>query len=466
MEIIWRNFKYYDKEIVFEIENSDFVSIDLRTTGILPSENDEKENDKINDINDNELKTEMNQYIYNKYKKIVQQHTIIQLGITIFKNISSSDDPQKKIVYECHPYCLYLFINSKDLKFQGEIEFSLDLLHLRYLKEQNIDFNKWINDGIYYMNDDQYITLYDGLIKNNINNDDFSIDPSLLKLKPKDLDRVNENIEEVIDQFINKENPEINSYLIDNLPKFLLYYVKTKLPNNFYYQENFRLKSKWCTLITRFHNKEEKEKLHISDIKSQIEDLNYKQGAKKVFDALTNKYFCAEGEDEKNIKKGQIKYHFKTNQTNKKTIIGHNIFLNLMFLMSKLDNDLPDKYDAYQKLINEKFETIYDTKYLFEKYKNFLYENMNVQMNNEKNNNINNKSDIDTMYQFLNSKLSDCVNIEMRPHKDLFRDESYGVAYDSYITGISFLYLKHGIKNVDLLKGNENCFSSLGGWAQ
>ena len=94
---------------------------------------------------------------------------------------------------------------------------------------------------------------------------------------PKNIKLANDTIKEIKENFINKG---CENYIIDYFPKFLLYYIKTKLPNNLYFKENCRIMigdKKNVTLITKFKSKEDKEKLYKEDILSKLKELNHKK---------------------------------------------------------------------------------------------------------------------------------------------------------------------------------------------
>ena len=103
--------------------------------------------------------------------------------------------------------------------------------------------------------------------------------------KKYDYEWAKKTIEDIRQNFLEQEKMYANSYIIDCMPKFLLYYIKTQLPQNLYFQENFRIKRNWCTLITGFKTKEEKEELYKNDVLCQLKELEHKKGAKKLFDA-------------------------------------------------------------------------------------------------------------------------------------------------------------------------------------
>ena len=169
MEITCKNYYKLEKELLNLIETSDYISFDLEMTGI------ESEN------NNSLLDTPESRYF--KYKQSAEKYSIIQLGLSFFKLITNPNIYHKQIIYECRPYNLYLFPNSKDLKDICQDEMQLEVKCMHFIKKGKIDLNKWVNEGIHFLNKKQYRKLYKNIIENNINNDDFHMDITCLKQK-------------------------------------------------------------------------------------------------------------------------------------------------------------------------------------------------------------------------------------------------------------------------------------------
>ena len=422
MEIVFSNYEREEKKIINFIKESDYISFDLEMTGI--------ENDKNNIIID----TPKNRYI--KYKKTADKYSIIQLGLTIFKK--DKTDPN---LYNCYPYNFYLFPNANDLKALSQDNMNFEIKSMIFNSNGKIDFNKWINEGIYYLNKKQYRQLYINITKNNINNDDFFIDTTFMEQKPADLELAENTIKEIKDNFIDAQI-SANSYIIDCMPKFILYYIKKRLPNNLYFKENCKVFRNWCTLITKFNTKEQKEELYKNDVLNQLRELEHKKGVKKIIDAIFNKVVYGsmninEQSDEDIIKKTKL--------------IGHNMSLDLMFIISNLGDSLPEEYIEFKNVIKNNFENIYDTKLLFEEFKkNELEKYNNVAIKDI-------KSVLDNMYPYLKSRFNDSIKFAIKTKDEEFKEEQFHSAgYDSYITGLCFLYMIHGDKTGQIIEKNKN----------
>ena len=388
MELLARDFEKNIDDILNHIENSDYISFDLEMTGI--------ENDKNNSLID----TPENRYL--KYKLTSEKYSIIQLGITFFKE-NKTNENKNQIIYDCYPYNLYLFPNSKDLKILSEDNMNLEIKCMLFNRKGKIDFNKWINEGIHYLNEKQYRELYKNIIEKNINNDNYYTDITHLNQNISDYELAEKTIEDIQKNFINEGKMYVNSYM----------------------------------------NQKEKEELFKNDILSQLRELEHKKGAKKIIDAIFNKIYYGSKEINDNFQKDN-------NKKRKKILIGHNMSLDLLFIISKLGDKLPDDYSEFKKLITDQLECIYDTKYLFEEFKNSKYNSNNFVIKDI-------KSVLDSMYPYLKSSFSENVKIEIKLKDGAFNEETYHSAgYDSYITGSCFLYMKYAMKNNNFIQENKN----------
>ena len=391
-----------------------------------------------NDENNILFDTPENRYI--KYKKTSEKYSIIQLGLTIFNREKNVQNNTSQIIYNCYPYNLYLFPNANDLKTLSQDSMNLERKSMLFNRKGKLDFNKWINEGIYYLNQKQYRNLYKNITQNNINNDDFYIDTSFLSKKPSDLEQAENTIKEIRENFVDVKIVA-NSYIIDYMPKFLLYYIKKKLPNNLYFKENCRIFRNWCTLITRFKNQEEKDELYKNDVLSQLRELEHKKGVKKITDAIFNKFSCGNVDVDKNF----IEQKFSKNK-----LIGHNMSLDLMFIISNLGESLPDKYTDFKKMIKNSFDTIYDTKLLFEEFKKNEINKNNIAIKDV-------RSVLDNMYPYLKSRYDHLIKFVIKTKNDEFKeDQFHSAGYDSYITGQCFLYMLHGDVTGQILNKNKN----------
>ncbi len=215
MELVSRDFDRMEYELLKYIEDSDYISFDLEMTGI--------ENDKNNSLID----TPENRYL--KYKLTSEKYSIIQLGISFFIKKQNPNN-SNEILYDCFPYNLYLFPNSKDLKELSQDELNLEIKCMLFNRKGKIDFNKWVTEGIHYLNERQYRESYKNITEKNINNDNFHVDISHLEQKIYDYEWAHKTIEDIQENFLKQGKMYENSYIRDGMPKFLLCYIKQQFP--------------------------------------------------------------------------------------------------------------------------------------------------------------------------------------------------------------------------------------------
>ena len=124
--------------------------------------------------------------------------------------------------------------------------------------------------------------------------------------------------------------------------------------------------------------------------------------------------------------------------------------LDLMFIISNLGESLPDKYSEFKKMIKNNFDTIYDTKLLFEQFKKNEINKNNLPIKEI-------KSVLDNMYPYLKSRFDHLIKFVIKTKNDKFKEEQFHSAgYDSYITGQCFLYMLHGDITGQILNNNKN----------
>ena len=124
--------------------------------------------------------------------------------------------------------------------------------------------------------------------------------------------------------------------------------------------------------------------------------------------------------------------------------------LDLMFIISKLGDGLPIEYSSFKNLVKTKLNCIYDTKYLFEVFKNSDLNKNNLAIKDI-------KSVLDKMYPYLKLNFEEFIKIKIKPNDDLFKDGLYhNAGYDAFVTGACFLYMKRAMKNSNFLEKNKN----------
>jgi hypothetical protein len=119
---------------------------------------------------------------------------------------------KNELFYDCYPYNLYLFPNAKDLKDLSQDEMNLEIKCMLFNRKGKIDFNKWVTEGIHYLNERQYRELYKNITEK-------------ISIEIRNYD-----IQGILTEIINNLN---NIYIIfDNIKKNSIFYKIQKIIAN------------------------------------------------------------------------------------------------------------------------------------------------------------------------------------------------------------------------------------------
>lgn len=84
---------------------------------------------------------------------------------------------------------------------------------------------------------------------------------------------------------------------------------------------------------------------------------------------------------------------------NKKTIVGHNLSIDILYCFNHFGETLPDSYDQFKKLVNSSFDGVYDKKY--------LYSSLSSKEDTKYD------TSLDATYEKLSNKFKDTVNVSI-----------------------------------------------------
>ena len=335
---------------------------------------------------------------YEKYRKTSQKFRIIQLGITPFKCVGNNS-------FQCTPFTIYVFPEN-----DSEEEIGCELKSIIFNRDNGkIDFNKWIYKGVNYLNDKKYSKIYQSIVEENINLYDPDKEEQYINSVPSkesDIQICEGTIKEILEFFNNKDVPDL---LIEKIPRFMLIYIKNKLPTNIrkeiFIKEIILRNGKHCLIINKVKNEEHRKQLLQEDIAKKLEHLEKRKKVKRIYDALLRK---------------------------KSVVVGHNFILDLLFLISHFGKPLPDYYLQFKVMVREMFSGVYDTKIIFES----LQKKTGIKAFRETN------SVLEKMLPLLKEKAKEEINIEILPKKNIDINNFHNAGFDSYVTGIVFIYMR------------------------
>ena len=419
---------YYDIEpiILKDIENSDFISFDLELSGLIQNKF------KIYDSpEENFLKSKYN----------ADNFRIIQFGITLF--IKNKNNEKEFIA---KPYNIYVFPSEK--QNNGKFDFYIE--SIIFNKNHGCDFNKWIKKGVSYLNEINLNKLVDRTLNGDINkynpNDNISY-KNITLFKEKD--------KNIYDDFLNKfnsffNNPNEKYFKHEKINKHLILYFLNKLNDKIrnrifieYKEEKQGEKTKDFIIIQKI-SPEEKQLKIIEKNNEMFSLIKKEKGIKNIIEKIIG---C------------------------EKPIVGHNCFIDLLFIMSHFMEEIPKQYKQFKNILRNKFKGgIYDTKYLY----NSSTFNFNE---NKEEINIKNNIHLECLFTNLkkeNDKLEVNKKIKIEIPKDFINyfDESnkskfHQADYDSFTTGCSFIFMfnilgekfiKEHVNKINCYRGLYSCF--------
>jgi hypothetical protein len=152
-----------------------------------------------------------------KYKQIAEKYKIIQVGICTYKKTAEKE-------YIAKPYNFYVFPEDNS----GTNNLVLETSAILFNRDHKMDFNKWIYQGIPYMNAKYEKGIMDQIADTNIN----LYDPSdISKIKNVSLhkDEDKNKFEEFQNLFVEFVNSDLKQYMFEKYPKYFIYHIMNNL---------------------------------------------------------------------------------------------------------------------------------------------------------------------------------------------------------------------------------------------
>ena len=415
---------YYDVEpiILKDIEESDFISIDLELSGLIQNKY------KIYDSPEEN---------FLKAKYDADNFRIIQFGISIFIK-----DKNNNKEFIAKPYNIYVFPSEK----QNNGKFNFYIESIIFNKDHGCDFNKWIKKGVSYLNENYLNKLIDRTFNGDINKynpNDVSSFKKITLYKEKER-IIYENFLNQFNSFFNNSNEKtlkcekINKHIV----LYFLNNLNEEIRNRIFieYEEEMSGMDFKKYMIIKKLSPEEKQ-LKIVEKNNEMSALIKKEkGVKNIIEKIIE---------------------------TKKPIIGHNCFIDFLFIMSHFIEEIPKNYIEFKKRLKNLFRGgIYDTKY--------LYNSSNYNFNENKEEiNLKNNIHLESLYTNLtkeNDKLDEDKKIKIKIPQNFINylnnsDSSkfHQADYDSFTTGCSYLFMQN-ILGEKFIKDHENklnCYHGL-----
>ncbi|KAK3833346.1 MAG: ribonuclease H-like domain-containing protein [Linnemannia elongata] len=308
MEIVRENFQRELPYIKEAIEECEFIAIDAEFSGLHTEPNRRTQNTTLEEG-------------YEDLRKSASKFLTIQIGISTFKF-----DPTNGS-YLAKPFNVFVFPTTlTGYSPQGRC-FLTEASSLDFLAKNRFDFNKWVYQGVHYMTKDEE-EIYTRERTKAVNNemDNIAVDAANTLWLQDVIKRIGEwrNSKQALN-FINIQTN--NAYQRRLVYQEVRRYWPTEL--------NARGQAGHIH-ITKITVKEleMQQQQRQSDLQRDIESS---RGFREVIDILSA---C------------------------NKPIVGHNIVVDLAYILAQFVGPLPPTVEGYKKMIHKTFPTVMDTKYV------------------------------------------------------------------------------------------------------
>ncbi|RUS84255.1 hypothetical protein EGW08_008007 [Elysia chlorotica] len=393
VEVTRHNFLSLFPQIEYAINAADFISIDTEFTGLCYDDSCKPS------LFDNSKQR------YTKLKRSVQNFTLCQIGITTFKgNVSENRYFAETYNFQLCPLPLTYNFQLCPLPLGTcDPRFSLQASSICFMTKHNFDFNKWLYEGIPFLNQVQEqqvrVDLESGLPYSGIDGD------------------VNENKMQELCSFVASWLPSAGAGDSTMIPLEQDEPVTAKC----IYQADLRKRFSqiWTSLdpfgqvVVKRLEPDERESLELrfkgSDKLHQEQYILELLGFTRIFRLLTKVTA---------------------------PIVGHNLLMDLIFMYEKFHKPLPECYFQFKKDIHKLFPNIFDTKHIGHCLRNRL-EHLNLQP----------ARDLQDLYNILHSK--SVMNMTLlqpsvvRACSDEMKEQVHQAGYDAFLCGCSFLRICH-----------------------
>lgn len=331
-----------------DISDSTLISIDVEMSGIAGTE--------LNACFENAEDR------YKNMKKIVLDHSIVQLGITCFKKDKTNNK------YIASTYSLNVLDTLNSIVEGGKPNINYNFKSLSFLISHGFDANEWANNGIHFIkqsNKKKFVDNFDTVLEQfcsdlnrEITNDLFYILAWLRQIKFENTRTNYLKIHELECKFSLKlkykptSNVLSNYYFMMKIRRFLLDGTST---NNYLKDDEFL----WC--------ENHKDQFFYVSLIKLLDTENSKQPVKKVYIKYVDdlNVFQAWIDEDKNKLIDSISLLstiFDWISKSSAPIIGHNFLLDLLFVYHNFIGEIPESLDDFKEKIFLKFPKIFDTK--------------------------------------------------------------------------------------------------------
>ncbi|CAH1801558.1 unnamed protein product [Owenia fusiformis] len=386
-EVLRDNLDDHIQDIAESIKTCCFIAIDTEFSGLKSSLET-----KPSLFDDGEER-------YRKLRGSSSQFLIVQFGLSMYHKLPDKNK------YEAHTYNFYLYPSSFGPR---DVRFLCQASSFEFLCKHNFDFNKFVYNGISYMNEEEecemrrHIStgkLFQGLDREFDERElqEYCSAVAVWLSKAKD--------GETFDLNVDKRN-DVIEYIV-----------------------HMELRQRFDTVWTRRQGDKitvekvpacEKQKLELTDDFSQVKLEN------RIMDSLLG-----------------FTRIFRLLIQHKKPLVGHNMLTDLLLMYDKFHQPLPDSYKEFKNELHRIFPTIIDTKHISSNLRK-LYEGTGLMEST-------NLMDLYTALNSYKGRFKVLYSPDICHGEAFWRYERdhhpHEAGYDSFIAGNVFIRMCHLLCN-------------------
>ncbi|NXG47885.1 PNDC1 ribonuclease, partial [Psilopogon haemacephalus] len=252
---------------------------------------------------------------YLKARRSIQHFTVIQLG----KCCSDTAKCLSFHRYVVHSYNFFLFPSTLGIT---DVEFSFSASSIQFLSHYGFDYNKFLKDGIPYMNEVQ-----ENILSQHLSASSWKHSSSL------DRDVLKKAIDEVTCWIAAAEEEE--TMILQDLSGYQIFEVQLVLRR--------ALQNVWTQPLGG-------KKIMVKKVSPQRRQLL----VNSRYDYCQKELILLSARGFTNL--------FRMLVRAKKPLVGHNMFMDLMHLHDKFYKPLPESYEEFKRNIHNLFPVLIDTK--------------------------------------------------------------------------------------------------------
>lgn len=399
MEITTKNFIEQLPSIQKAIQEANFFAIDGEFTGLTSDKN--------------VLPFDTPEEVYLKTIVNSANFVIIQLGLCAFQVHPETG----QVSYKCYNFYCYPKGRVHIFACQGE--------SMRFLSENGFDFNKLFREGLSYCGEleeerlraelrdrqDQRDAALEG--KDDENDEKDSLNMVLVPLQEE---KLMSEITERIEHFLKSEDKDFTITNCNGFQRKLVYQLIESKYKHSISTSSVTLENNYkAIMVERKRTKEQELELEAERVARENEELELAVGLSLVLQELSRA---------------------------KKLIVGHNMLLDLLFVIRQFFRPLPPNFHEFKKIVRELFPLLLDTKYLCTngELKVHVYSSVLGQV-----------FDAVNKEPFKLPKVTCTLKgHEYSPHEM----KQHDAGYDAYLTGMCFMglvsFFKVDLKNLTL----------------